>query len=54
VDDLGRIFDKLRTAREAERQRAPRAARRARTRAAWARERPGSTLPERPLRGPAV
>jgi hypothetical protein len=34
VDDLGRIFDKLRAAREAERQRAPRAARRARIRAA--------------------
>jgi hypothetical protein len=34
VDDLGRIFDKLRAARDAERRRAPKAARRARTRAA--------------------
>jgi hypothetical protein len=34
VDDLGRIFDKLRTARDAERRRAPKAARRSRIRAA--------------------
>lgn len=34
VDDLGRIFDKLRAARDAERKRAPKAARRARIRAA--------------------
>ena len=34
VDDLGRIFDKLRSARDAERRRAPKAARRAKTRAA--------------------
>jgi DNA-directed RNA polymerase subunit RPC12/RpoP len=34
VDDLGRIIEKLREAREAGRRRAPKAARRARTRAA--------------------
>jgi hypothetical protein len=34
IDDLGRIIEKLRTAREAERGRAPKAARRSRTRAA--------------------
>jgi len=34
VDDLGRIFDKLRQARDAERRRAPKAARRSRIRAA--------------------
>jgi hypothetical protein len=34
LDDLGRIIEKLRAAREAERRRAPKAARRARIRAA--------------------
>ena len=34
IDNLGRIIEKLREAREAERRRAPKAARRARTRAA--------------------
>jgi hypothetical protein len=34
VDDLGRIIEKLRAAREAARRRAPKAARRARIRAA--------------------
>jgi hypothetical protein len=34
TDDMGRLIEKLRGAREAERRRAPRAARRARTRAA--------------------
>jgi hypothetical protein len=34
IDDLGRIIEKLREAREAERRRAPKAARRARVRAA--------------------
>jgi hypothetical protein len=34
TEDLGRIIEKLRAAREAERRRAPRAARRARIRAA--------------------
>jgi len=34
TDDLGRIIEKLRAAREAERGRAPKAARRSRTRAA--------------------
>jgi hypothetical protein len=34
TDDLGRIIEKLRAAREAERRRAPKAARRAKTRAA--------------------
>jgi hypothetical protein len=34
TDDLGRIIEKLRTVREAERGRAPKAARRSRTRAA--------------------
>ena len=34
IDDMGRLIEKLRLAREAERRRAPKAARRARTRAA--------------------
>jgi predicted methyltransferase MtxX (methanogen marker protein 4) len=34
IDDLGRIIETLRVAREAERRRAPKAARRARNRAA--------------------
>jgi hypothetical protein len=34
IDDLGRIIERLREAREAERRRAPKAARRARVRAA--------------------
>jgi hypothetical protein len=34
IDDLGRIIEKLRAAREVERRRAPKAARRSRNRAA--------------------